>query len=148
MGGSVNKALIVGNLVRDPEVRTTTGGRIVTMTVATSETWNDRASGERKEKAEFHRVVIFNDRISDVAEKYLKKGAKVYVEGALSTRKWTDQAGVEKYSTEIVIGKFRGELTMLSGREDGDAPREESRPAPRPPAAAVEPDDLDDQIPF
>jgi len=121
MAGSVNKVILVGNLGKDPEVRTTQdGSKIVNLTLATSETWNDRASGERKERTEWHRVVIFNDRIGEVAEKYLRKGAKVYVEGALQTRKWTDQSGQEKYTTEVVIGRFKGELTMLSGRgEEG-----------------------------
>jgi len=121
MAGSVNKVILVGNLGKDPEVRTTQdGSKIVNFTLATSETWNDRASGERKERTEWHRVVIFNDRIGEVAEKYLRKGAKVYVEGALQTRKWTDQSGQEKYTTEVVIGRFKGELTMLSGRgEEG-----------------------------
>ena len=110
MAGSVNKAILIGNLGKDPEVRSTQdGSKIVNLAIATSETWNDRASGERKEKTEWHRVVIFNDRIADVAEKYLRKGAKVYIEGQLQTRKWTDNTGAEKYTTEVVIGKFRGD---------------------------------------
>src|SRR3954454_5280646 len=117
MAGSVNKVILVGNLGKDPEVRTTQDGtKIVNLTLATSETWNDRASGERKERTEWHRVVIFNDRVADVAERFLKKGAKIYVEGSLQTRKWTDQQGQERYTTEVVLGKFRGELTMLDGR--------------------------------
>lgn len=166
MAGSVNKVILVGNLGKDPEVRTTQdGSKIVNLTVATSETWNDRASGERKERTEWHRVVIFNDRIGDVAEKYLKKGAKVYIEGTLQTRKWTDQSGVEKYTTEVVIGKFRGELTMLSGRGEeggagaggggGYAPRERAPARAASGAAAASPSwdapkggDLDDEIPF
>jgi single-strand DNA-binding protein len=120
MAGSVNKVILVGNLGRDPEVRNTQdGGKIVNLAIATSETWNDKASGERKEKTEWHRVVIFNDRVADVAEKYLKKGAKIYVEGSLQTRKWTDQGGQERYSTEVVIGRFNGVLTMLDGRAGG-----------------------------
>ncbi len=120
MAGSVNKVILVGNLGKDPEVRNAQDGtKIVNMTLATSETWNDRASGERKERTEWHRVVIFNDRIADVAERYLKKGAKVYVEGALQTRKWTDKDGQERYTTEVVIGRFNGNLTMLSGRGEG-----------------------------
>jgi single-strand DNA-binding protein len=120
MAGSVNKVILVGNLGRDPEVKSMQDGRsLVNMSVATSETWRDRNSGERKEKTEWHRVVIFNENIIKVAEQYLKKGSTVYVEGALQTRKWTDQAGVEKYSTEIVLQKFRGELTMLGGRDGG-----------------------------
>src|SRR5580700_9603660 len=120
MAGSVNKVILVGNLGRDPEIRNTQdGSKIVNLALATSETWNDRQSGERKEKTEWHRVVIFNDRVADVAERYLKKGAKVYVEGSLQTRKWTDQGGQERYTTEIVIGRFNGQLTMLDGRAGG-----------------------------
>jgi single-strand DNA-binding protein len=117
MAGSVNKVILVGNLGKDPEVRTTQDGtKIVNLTLATSETWNDRASGERKERTEWHRVVIFNERLVDVAERFLRKGSKIYVEGALQTRKWTDQSGQERYTTEVVISRFRGELTMLDGR--------------------------------
>src|ERR1700676_3431925 len=120
MAGSVNKVILVGNLGKDPEVRTTQDGtKIVNLTLATSETWNDKASGERKERTEWHRVVIFNDRVADVAERFLKKGAKIYVEGSLQTRKWTDQGGQERYTTEIVIGRFNGQLTMLDGRGGG-----------------------------
>src|ERR1700754_1909258 len=120
MAGSVNKVILVGNLGKDPEVRSTQdGSKIVNMTLATSETWNDRSSGERKEKTEWHRVSIFNDRIAEVAEKYLKKGAKVYVEGSLQTRKWTDQQGQERYTTEVMIGRFNGQLTMLDTRSGG-----------------------------
>ena len=120
MAGSVNKVILVGNLGKDPEVRTTQDGqKIVSFSVATSETWNDRASGERKERTEWHRVVIFNENLGGVAEKYLRKGGKVYVEGSLQTRKWTDQAGQEKYTTEVVLSKFRGELTLLDGRRVG-----------------------------
>lgn len=120
MAGSVNKVILVGNLGKDPEVRNTQDGtKIVNLTLATSETWNDRASGERRERTEWHRVVIFNDRIGEVAERYLKKGAKIYVEGALQTRKWTDQSGQERYTTEVVIGRFNGQLTMLDTRSGG-----------------------------
>jgi single-strand DNA-binding protein len=116
MAGSINKAILVGNLGRDPEMRSTQDGqRIATFTLATSENWRDRASGERRERTEWHRVVIFNERLAEIAEKYLRKGSKVYLEGALQTRKWTDQGGQERYTTEIVLGKFRGELTMLDG---------------------------------
>ncbi len=123
MAGSVNKVILVGNLGKDPEVRNTQAGqKIVNFTLATSDTWNDKASGERKERTEWHRVVVFNDRIADVAERYLRKGRKVYVEGSLQTRKWTDQSGQEKYTTEVVIDRFRGELTLLdSGRDEGGA---------------------------
>ncbi len=120
MAGSVNKVILVGNLGKDPEVRNTQDGtKIVNLTLATSETWNDRASGERKERTEWHRVVIFNDRVADVAERFLKKGAKVYVEGSLQTRKWTDQSGQERYTTEVMIGRFNGQLTMLDTRSGG-----------------------------
>ena len=144
------------------------GEKVVNFSIATSETWNDRASGERKEKTEWHRIVVFNERIADVVEKYVKKGAKVYVEGALQTRKWTDQSGVEKFSTEIVIGKFRGELTMLDTRNSGGdseggggyQPRERTAAPARQPARAgagggsgpqwdaPRGGDLDDEIPF
>ena len=122
MAGSVNKVILVGNLGRDPEIRRSQdGNKIVNMSIATSETWNDRSSGERKEKTEWHRVVIFNERPADVAEKYLKKGSKVYLEGQLQTRKWQGQDGQDKYTTEIVLNRFRGELTMLDGRSGGGA---------------------------
>ena len=165
MAGSVNKVILVGNLGRDPEIRSTSGGqRVANFSLATSETWRDKASGERKEKTEWHRVVIFNERLVDVVEKYVKKGAKLYIEGALQTRKWTDNSGQERYSTEIVLQNFRGELTMLdtrggsggsggfAGEPDrgydeapaqgggGGGARPERRPAPAT--------DLDDEIPF
>jgi single-strand DNA-binding protein len=125
MAGSVNKVILVGNLGKDPEVRTSQDGtKIVNFTLATSETWNDRASGERKERTEWHRVVIFNENLAGVAEKYLRKGNKVYVEGALQTRKWTDQSGQEKYTTEVVISRFRGDITLLGGRGDGEGASE------------------------
>ena len=120
MAGSVNKVILVGNLGRDPEVRSTQDGmKIVNLSLATSETWRDRNSGERRERTEWHRVVIFNERLAEVAEKYLRKGSKIYVEGQLQTRKWTDQNGQDRYSTEVVLQRFRGELTMLDGRQDG-----------------------------
>jgi single-strand DNA-binding protein len=120
MAGSVNKVILVGNLGRDPEVRTAQdGSKIVNLNIATSESWKDRSSGERREKTEWHRVVIFNPNLADVAERFLRKGSSVYIEGALQTRKWTDQQGVEKYSTEVVIGRFKGELTLLGGRGEG-----------------------------
>ena len=121
MAGSVNKVILVGNLGKDPEVRSfQNGGKVVNFTLATSETWSDRASGERKEKTEWHNVVIKNDKLGEIAEKYLKKGSKVYLEGRMETRKWQDQSGADKYTTEVVIPAFRGELTMLSGRgEEG-----------------------------
>src|SRR6201996_3486533 len=117
MAGSVNKVILIGNLGRDPEIRTlNSGDRVANLNIATSETWRDRGSGERKEKTEWHRVVIFNDNLVKVAENYLKKGSNVYIEGSIQTRKWTDQSGQEKFSTEVVLQKFRGELTMLGGR--------------------------------
>jgi len=117
MAGSVNKVILIGNLGRDPEVRQTQAGEdIVHLNLATSESWRDRATGEPRERTEWHRVVIFNPNLGKVAKQYLKKGAKVYIEGALQTRKWTDKEGQEKYTTEIVLSKFRGELTMLDGR--------------------------------
>ena len=120
MAGSVNKVILVGNLGRDPEVRSMQDGRsMVNMSVATSETWRDRQSGERKERTEWHRVVIFNEKLAEVAQKYIRKGSKIYIEGQLSTRKWTDQSGQERYTTEVVIPRFGGALTMLDGRGDG-----------------------------
>ena len=120
MAGSVNKVILIGNLGRDPEVRYSQDGtKIVNFPVATSESWKDRNSGERREKTEWHRVVIFNDRLADVAEQYLRKGSKVYVEGSLQTRKWTGNDGQERYTTEVVLQRFRGELTMLDTRGGG-----------------------------
>jgi len=157
MAGSVNKVILVGNLGADPEIRTlNSGDRVANLRVATSESWRDRASGEKKERTEWHRVVIFNDNLVKVAESYLRKGAKVYIEGAIQTRKWTDNAGVEKYSTEIVLQKFRGELTMLDGR-GGDAGEGEYAggggfsSGPRAQPSGPREDfsaDLDDEIPF
>jgi single-strand DNA-binding protein len=164
MAGSVNKVILIGNLGRDPEMRSTQDGqRIAQLAVATSENWRDRASGERKERTEWHRVVIFNERLAEVAEKYLRKGSKVYLEGQLQTRKWTDQQGQDRYTTEIVLGRFRGELTMLDGARggagSGPAMDEEygggfADEAPARPAAAAGRSgpaplkDLDDDIPF
>ena len=122
MAGSVNKVIIVGNLGRDPEVRTfQNGGKVVNLNIATSETWRDKASGERKERTEWHRVSILNENLAKIAEQYLKKGSKVYIEGQLETRKWQDQAGVEKFTTEVVLRPYRGELTLLDGREGGSS---------------------------
>jgi single-strand DNA-binding protein len=120
MAGSVNKVILVGNLGRDPEVRRLGSGEpVVNLRIATSETWRDKQSGERKERTEWHSVVIFNENLAKVAEQYLKKGSKVYIEGQLQTRKWQDQQGVEKYTTEIVLQRFRGELTILDSRGQG-----------------------------
>jgi len=153
MAGSVNKVILVGNLGRDPEVRHTQDGKpVVNMSVATSETWRDRGTGERRERTEWHRVVIFNERLADVAEKYLRKGSKVYIEGQLQTRKWTDQSGVEKYTTEVVLQNFRGELTMLDTRGGGETAGpggyEEGASAGFGGAPAPAGGDLDDEIPF
>ena len=120
MAGSVNKVILVGNLGKDPEVRTmNNGGEVVSFSIATSENWNDKASGERKEKTEWHNIVIFNENLGRIAEQYLRKGSSVYVEGQLQTRKWTDQNGNDRYTTEVVLQRFRGELTLLGGREGG-----------------------------
>jgi single-strand DNA-binding protein len=166
MAGSVNKVILVGNLGRDPEIRSTQDGmRIANLAVATSETWRDKMSGERKERTEWHRVAIFNERLAEFAEKYLKKGRKVYVEGALQTRKWTDNAGQERYTTEVVLTRFRGELTMLdsaggasgppieggydegyAGGGFGDEPRTSGSATPARGRTPV--NDLDDDIPF
>ena len=122
MAGSVNKVILVGNVGKDPEIRTLNSGeRVANISLATSESWRDKVSGEKKEKVEWHRVTIFNDNIVKVVENYVKKGSTLYVEGSLQTRKWTDNNGVEKFSTEVHIGKFRGELTLLGGKPDGDA---------------------------
>jgi single-strand DNA-binding protein len=120
MAGSVNKVILIGNLGKDPEIRRTQDGRpIANLSIATSESWRDKGTGERKEKTEWHRVVIFSEPLCKIVEQYLKKGAKVYIEGALQTRKWTDQSGVEKYSTEVVLQGFNSTLTMLEGRSGG-----------------------------
>jgi single-strand DNA-binding protein len=158
MAGSVNKVILVGNLGKDPEVRRMQDGRpVVNMSVATSESWRDKATGERKERTEWHRVVIFNEGLAKVAEQYLKKGSKVYLEGQLQTRKYTDAQGVEKYSTEVVLQGFNSALTMLDRVGGGGADQGDnndfgaSRPAARQPAmagAGGKRADLDDEIPF
>ncbi len=120
MAGSVNKVIIVGNLGRDPEVRSfQNGGKVVNLRIATSETWRDKQSGERKERTEWHSVAIFNEALAKIAEQYLKKGSTVYIEGQLETRKWQDQSGADRYTTEIVLRQYRGELTLLGGRDGG-----------------------------
>jgi single-strand DNA-binding protein len=157
MAGSVNKVILVGNLGRDPEVRRMTSGEpMVTLSVATSESWKDKASGERKEKTEWHRVTIFNENLVKVAEQYLRKGSKVYLEGQLQTRKYTDKDGAEKYSTEVVLSRFRGELVLLDSR-GSDGERGE-RPVPAMAGASAGASEgargfdrgsnLDDEIPF
>lgn len=120
MAGSVNKVILIGNLGADPDIKRTQDGRpIANLSIATSESWRDKNSGERREKTEWHRVVIFNEGLCKIAESYLKKGSKVYIEGQLQTRKWTDQSGQDKYSTEVVLQGFNGNLTMLDGRNEG-----------------------------
>jgi len=149
MAGSVNKVILVGNLGRDPEVRRlTSGDPVVNLSVATSESWRDKASGERKERTEWHRVVIFNENLAKVAEQYLRKGSKVYIEGALQTRKYTDKDGAEKYSTEIVLQKYRGELTMLDGRGDSDRSERPAMAGASEGGRSFERAELDDEIPF
>ena len=153
MAGSVNKVILIGNLGRDPEVRTMQDGNpVVNLSVATSENWRDKTTGERREKTEWHRVVIFNDRLADVAQKYLRKGSKVYLEGQLQTRKWTDQSGVEKYTTEVVLQRYRGELTMLDSRGEGGGAYESGgdfgAPSSAPAPASSSGADIDDEIPF
>jgi single-strand DNA-binding protein len=150
MAGSVNKVILVGNLGRDPEVRRMTSGEpVVNLSVATSETWRDKASGERKERTEWHRVVIFNENLAKVAEQYLRKGSKIYLEGQLSTRKWTDKDGAEKYSTEVVLNRFRGELVMLDGRSEGGGAMARSSGGGGDDAPATfDRGDMDDEIPF
>lgn len=165
MSGSVNKVILVGNLGRDPEVRNTQdGSKIVSLSIATSERWKDRNSGEQRERTEWHRVVIFNENLGRVAEQYLRKGSTVYLEGQLQTRKWTDQNGIEKYTTEVVLQRYRGELTLMGSRGgDGGAISggmaggmsggampamggAQSAPSSPPPMAGG--DDMDDEIPF
>ena len=173
MAGSVNKVILIGNLGRDPEARTMqNGGKVVSFSIATSESWNDKASGERKDKTQWHRIAIFNEKLGEIAEKYLKKGSTVYVEGTLESRKFTDKDGQEREITEVVLGRFRGELTLLGSRSGGEGSGgfsgESGGYTPRTPAArpaasntrggggggaspSWEPpggSDLDDEIPF
>ena len=167
MAGSINKVILVGNLGRDPEVRATQdGSKIVNLSLATSERWKDRNSGEQREKTEWHRVVIFNENLGRIAEQYLRKGSTCYIEGQMQTRKWTDQQGVEKYTTEVVLQRYRGELTLLGGRGDsqmgggsyaggdsdnfGSTPADSGRPAGggATPPPMRDASDLDDDIPF
>jgi single-strand DNA-binding protein len=152
MAGTINKVILVGNLGRDPEVRhSPDGSKIVNLALATSESWKDKSSGERRDKTEWHRVVIFNERLADVAERYLKKGSKIYLEGQLQTRKWTDQQGQERYTTEVVVPRFRGELTMLDGRSsNGDDHNYDQFPDSGSSQNSHSPnlDILDDEVPF
>lgn len=153
MAGSVNKVIILGNLGRDPEVRNfANGGKVVNLRIATSETWKDKATGERKERTEWHSVAIFNEGIAGVAEKYLHKGSKVYIEGQLETRKWQDQSGNDRYSTEIVLRAFNGSLTLLDGKSDGHSSGGgyDDHPHDKPASngAAHARHELDDEVPF
>jgi single-strand DNA-binding protein len=151
MAGSVNKVIIVGNLGKDPEIRRTQDGKaIANLTVATSESWRDKSTGDRKEKTEWHRVVIFSEPLCKIAEQYLKKGSKVYLEGALQTRKWTDQSGAEKYSTEVVLQGFNATLTMLDTK-GSDSPPAKPQPVKRDDSISSglsRADDMNDEIPF
>ena len=149
MAGSVNKVILVGNLGKDPDVRRMTSGEpVVNLSVATSDTWRDKASGERKERTEWHRVVIFNENLAKVAEQYLRKGSKVYLEGSLQTRKWTDKDGQDRYSTEVVLQRFNGTLVMLDGRGDGGSGGGRERVGAGEAPASFQRDELDDEIPF
>jgi single-strand DNA-binding protein len=164
MAGSVNKVILIGNLGADPEVRRLGSGEpVVNLRLATTETWRDKQSGERRERTEWHNVVIFNENLAKVAEQYLRKGSKVYLEGQLQTRKWQDKTGADRYTTEIVLQRYRGELTLLDGRGEGggmsggqiedrsgggDYGGGRSAPMERRPAPAGRPNDMDDDIPF
>ncbi|MDR1365184.1 MAG: single-stranded DNA-binding protein [Holosporales bacterium] len=142
MAGSLNKVTLIGNLGKDPDIRfMPDGAKVASFSVATSEVWKDKATGERKDKTEWHRVVVFNDRLAEIIERYVKKGTKIYIEGQLQTRKWTDQAGIDKYTTEVVIGKFRGELVILDSKraDDGFDSRTDESPQDIP---------VDDDMPF
>ena len=157
MAGSVNKVVLVGNLGRDPEVRSTQqGSELCNLSIATSETWRDKGTGEKRERTEWHRVVIFNENLVRVAKDFLQKGRKVYVEGQLQTRKWQDQSGQDRYSTEIVLGRFRGDLQILDSRGQGGGGQMgdtggggyDSLPDDSGPGQAMPPAELDDEIPF
>ncbi len=152
MAGSVNKVILVGNLGRDPEIRhATDGSKIATFSLATSESWKDRATGERKDRTEWHRVVVFNEKLSEIVEKYIKKGTKLYIEGQLQTRKWTDNAGQERYSTEVVLSKYRGEISILDSRGSGfgeGVPVTSGVAEASLEAVGASLGDIDDEIPF
>ena len=150
MAGSVNKVILIGNLGRDPEVRTfQNGGKVCNFSIATSETWKDRNSGERQERTNWHNIAIFNENLAQIAEQYLRKGSKVYVEGQLETRKWQDQAGNDRYTTEVVLRNFRGELTLLDGRsENNNSNFSETASIDDESSGKVLTNDIDDEIPF
>lgn len=147
MAGSVNKVIIIGNVGKDPEVRSfQNGGRVASFSVATSESWKDKATGERKDRTEWHRISVMNDALVGIVEKYVKKGSKVYIEGQLETRKYKDQQGIEKYTTEVVLRPYRGEITLLDGRKDGGEVDERESGETQHQTAAR--NDMDDEIPF
>ena len=159
MAGSVNKAIILGNIGRDPEIRyTQSGTKVASFSVATSDVWKDKQTGEKRERTEWHRVVVFNERLVDVVERFLRKGSKVYIEGALQTRKWTDNSGQDRYTTEVVLQQFRGELAMLDGKQGAGGPPPADDPNAygttrttdhgTPPDDGAPPNDLDSEIPF
>jgi single-strand DNA-binding protein len=149
MAGSVNKVILIGNLGRDPEVRSfPNGGKVVNLRVATSERWRDRNTGENRERTEWHSVAIFNENLGRIAEQYLRKGSKVYLEGQLETRKWQDQSGQDRYSTEVVLRQFRGELTLLDGRGESGAAAPDYDQDRGPGESRAGPGQLDDEIPF
>ena len=158
MAGSLNKVLLIGRLGKDPELREfPSGGKVCSFSLATSETWKDSSTGERQERTSWHNIAIFNERLAEIAEQYLRKGSQVYIEGQLETRKWQDQAGNDRYTTEVVLKNFRGELTMLGGRSD-DVPNMSNQQNETQPYQSIEPsgsnetnigpDELDDEIPF
>jgi single-strand DNA-binding protein len=147
VSGFLNKVQLIGNLGRDPEVRTTqTGARVVTLNIATSETWTEQTNGERRQKTEWHRIVIWNDGLGKIAERYLTKGSKVYLEGKLTTRKWPDQSGADRFSTEIHLTPYNGALTFLDSRRNGSDATDDN--TPRPTADAQKSSGLDDEVPF
>ena len=160
MAGSVNKVILIGNLGKEPEMRFMPDGtKVANFSIATSESWKDKTSGERRERTEWHRISVMNDRVADIVEKYVRKGSKVYVEGQLQTRKWTDQSGQERFTTEVVIGRFRGELTLLDSKSGGGSDAEymggfddSNQGGSYAPKAAGKPtqkfDELDDDVPF
>lgn len=153
MAGSLNRVMLIGNVGKDPEIRHTQDGKaIANFTLATSDVWRDKGSGERKERTEWHRVVCFNDNLTKVIQSYVTKGSKIFVSGSLQTRKWTDQSGVEKYSTEVVLQAFNGELVLLDGKPDRDTgsgyPEVGSERDPQKPWSPPAARDLDDEVPF
>lgn len=149
MAGSLNKVTLIGNLGKDPEIRSTNDGKeIATFSIATTESWRDRTSGEKKERTEWHRVVVFNDGLVNVIKNYVKKGSKLYIEGALQTRKWVDAAGIEKYSTEVILQNFSSTLIMLDNRNGSDQGSDHSHKAHHDSGSTFDHSDLDDEIPF